>query len=217
MLKSKHVPGLFLLLVCFACARQEPEVVSLPYYNDAALTPYWPESTDQHADSLHAVLPFALTNQFGDQVSRATVEGKIYVADFFFTSCPGICAKMAQNMGKIQQAFTEDDDVLLLSHSVTPEIDSVQVLYRYAEAHGVEPQKWHLLTGQRRQIYQLARDGYFADEDIDLDKDENQFLHTENFYLIDRKGHIRGIYKGTYPLDVEQLIADIAMLKSEGS
>ncbi|MEM6380943.1 MAG: SCO family protein, partial [Bacteroidota bacterium] len=150
-------------------------------------------------------------------LTEEDVEGKIYVTDFFFTSCPGICPKMTANMMLIQEAFLHDEDVLLLSHSVTPEYDSVAVLKEYAELEGVEDTKWHLLTGDRQMIYDLGRYQYFVEEDLGLVKDTEEFIHTENFVLIDRSRRIRGIYNGLNKAAVSQLIADIKTLQNSNS
>ena len=137
------------------------------------------------------------------------------MVDFFFTSCPGICPKMTANMNILQEEFLKDDDILLLSHSVTPEKDSVTVLKRYAEAKDVVSNKWHLVTGSQQEIYKLGRKDYFVEEDLGIEKDVDEFLHTENFVLIDKNRHIRGIYNGLNKTAINQLIADIKTLKAE--
>lgn len=123
---------------------------------------------------------------------------------------------MTSNMALVQEAFKEDDGVLLLSHSVTPEYDSVPILKTYADTKGVIPNKWHLVTGERKTIYDLGRYTYFVEEDLGVPKGEDDFLHTENFILIDGNGHIRGIYNGLNKTAIAQLIADIKTLKKEG-
>lgn len=137
------------------------------------------------------------------------------MTDFFFTVCPGICPKMMANMMDLQNEFLNDNDVLLLSHSVTPERDSVPVLKKYAEDKGIISKRWHLVTGRQEEIYKLGRKDYFVEEDLGLEKEVDDFLHTENFVLIDRKGHIRGIYNGLNKTAVQQLITDIKTLKVE--
>ena len=188
----------------------------LPYYGDPSFTPKWLEPNAEELQNFHRVSSFSLLNQEGDTVRAEDLSGKIYVADFFFTSCPGICPKMTSNMALLQEAFLEDAGVVLLSHSVTPERDSVPVLKTYAQDKGILSSKWHLLTGDRRQIYSLGRDDYFIEEDLGLEKDVDDFLHTENFVLIDQKRHIRGIYNGLNKADINQLIADIQTLKKQG-
>ncbi len=190
-------------------------VENLPYYNDESFTPYWLTPDSEEEQAFHKILDFELVNQLGDTISQDTFDDKIYVTDFFFTSCPGICLKMTGNMTKVQEAFKDDPDVLLLSHSVTPSIDSVSVLKDYAEDHGVIDNKWHLVTGDKTEIYNLGRSQYFVENDLGVPKDINDFLHTENFLLVDKKKHIRGIYNGLNRASIAQLITDVKTLKSE--
>ncbi|MEN8769123.1 MAG: SCO family protein [Candidatus Arcticimaribacter sp.] len=187
----------------------------MPYYNDPFFTPQWISKDDKQLDTFHRISPFSLLNQAGDTVTNSTFANKIYVADFFFTRCPGICPKMTENMSLVQAAFLDDPEVLLISHSVTPNQDSEEVLKEYAKAKGVLSGKWHLVTGNRAEIYRLGREDYFVEEDLGLDKKEDDFIHTENFVLIDFNGHIRGIYNGLNKASVNQLIADIGQLKDD--
>ena len=199
------------------CQQKEaPADDVLPFYSDVDFTPQW---IDQHSDGypkIHTIVPFTLTNQDGETVTEKTFEGKIYIADFFFATCPGICPTMTRNMGKVQEALKGDEDVLILSHSVTPETDTVPVLKHYANENGIISGKWHLVTGARKDIYMLARTSYFAEEDLGLPLNENDFLHTENMYLIDKQRRIRGIYKGTFQNEMPRLLEDIRLLKAEG-
>ena len=187
----------------------------LPYYGDESFTPYWITPNSEEEKSFHKIPDFQLLNQQGDTVSQTTFDDKIYIADFFFTTCPGICLKMTGNMAKVQEAFKDDPEVLLLSHSVTPSIDSVPVLKNYAEKNGVNDNKWHLVTGDKTEIYNLGRNQYFVENDLGVPKDINDFLHTENFLLIDKNKHIRGIYNGLNRASIAQLITDIKALKLE--
>lgn len=191
-------------------------VETLPYYGDPSFTPQWLEPNSAELENFHRISAFSLFNQEGEVLRSQELKGKIYVADFFFTSCPGICPKMTSNMVLLQEAFLEDPGVVLISHSVTPERDSVPVLKAYAEEKGILSPKWHLLTGDRQQIYSLGRNDYFIEEDLGVEKDADDFLHTENFVLIDGNLHIRGIYNGLNKSDINQLIADIQTLKKEG-
>jgi protein SCO1/2 len=201
--------------IWYGCSSSSGEITQdLPYYNTADFTPVWLPKDSRKDTKLHQIPSFAFVNQQGKTITEKTVHGKIYVADFFFTSCPGICPMLTQNMRLIQDAFKNSPDVLLLSHSVMPEYDSVAVLKNYADHHGIVSQNWHLLTGKREEIYAIARKSYFADEDLGLKKDGNAFLHTENFILIDQNRHIRGIYKGTSRFEVNQLIEDIKLLQN---
>lgn len=185
---------------------------SLPYYEDASFTPHW--LSKETSGGFHSIPDFSLINQFGDSITGASLRGKIYVADFFFTTCPGICPKMTDNMCLVQDSFLEDNEVQILSFSVTPEIDSVSVLKAYAERKNVISKNWHLLTGNRDIIYDLGRKSYFVEEDLGVNKSNDDFLHTENFVLIDQQGHIRGIYNGLNKASVNQLIQDIHLLKN---
>ena len=208
----------FCLIVFISCDQPEPNasrVTRLPFYHEATFTPQWISPEDAELNDFHKISPFELSNQDGELITEKKFENKIYIADFFFTSCPGICPKMTENMAVLQKEFLDDDDVLLLSHSVTPERDSIPVLKRYAEAKGVLSHKWHLVTGTQKEIYKLGRKDYFVEEDMGIDKAVDEFLHTENFVLIDKKGHIRGIYNGLKKTDVVQLIADVNTLKQE--
>lgn len=190
-------------------------VAALPFYKEATFTPYWLDPNGEEADIIHKIPKFSLVNQLGEEITDKTFKDKIYIADFFFTTCPGICPKMTANMMVLQEEFLEDDDILLLSHSVTPETDSVSTLKRYAETKGIINEKWHLVTGNRKQIYDLGREAYFAEEDQGIDKTEDDFLHTENFVLIDKQRRIRGIYNGLNKTSVQQLIADVKTLQKE--
>ena len=210
---------LFLLSVAMlACGRPEPQqsrVESLPFYNEATFTPHWIAPNDPALDTFHRISPFQLLNQEGEVITEETFEDKIYVADFFFTICPGICPKMTSNMKDLQEEFLEDNDVLLLSHSVMPETDSVAVLKKYALNKGILASKWHLVTGPRRAIYKLGRKDYFVEEDLGLGMQANDFLHTENFVLVDKNRHIRGIYNGLNKSSINQLVADVRTLQQE--
>ena len=195
----------------------DSRVERLPYYDSAEFTPRWLAEDSAALENFHQIPAFQFTNQTGDIVSEKTVDGKIYIVDFFFTTCPGICPKMTTNMRVVQEAFKDDAEVLLLSHSVTPETDSIPVLKRYAELNGCISDKWHLVTGDRKEIYNLGRNYYFVEENLGLQKKESDFLHTENFVLIDKNRRIRGIYNGLSKPSVEQLIADVKTLQKEAS
>ncbi len=206
-----------LLIVC--CSNQRPTAPEgheiLPYYNEASFTPNWLDEQDPELENIHTIRDFLLVNQDGQSVSQSTFRGKLYITDFFFTTCPGICPKMTANLSILQDTFRHEDKVLLLSHSVTPEKDSVAVLKRYAEGHGVISGKWHLVTGGRQDIYQLGRHEYFVEEDLGLERDADEFLHTENFVLVDHQSRIRGIYNGLKSNSINQLISDVRILLKE--
>ncbi len=187
----------------------------LPFYREATFTPHWLAPQSKETKGFHSIPDFKLVNQMGDTITQNTFQNKIYVTDFFFATCPGICPKMTDNMLLLQEAFKDDPEILLLSHSVTPKIDSVPVLKSYADDKGIDVAKWHLVTGDRKQIYDLGRNHYYVEEDLGLERNEDDFLHTENFLLIDKDRHIRGIYNGLNKTAIAQLIADIKTLKKE--
>ncbi len=209
--------SVLLFLSCKNDAKKQLDsrVSNLPYYNEASFTPHWLESGSKAQQSFHQIPAFSLTNQDGKTITEATFKDKIYITDFFFTTCPGICPKMTANMDILQQEFKNDAEILLLSHSVTPEIDSVSVLKNYAESKEIDSKKWHLVTGKRSEIYDLGRNYYFVEEDLGETKTAADFLHTENFVLIDKNRQIRGIYNGLNKTAVQQLIADIKTLQLE--
>ena len=221
-MKTLHMKNNSILLLMFMCwigcneqSSNKSRVEILPFYDEATFTPHWISPNDRELDSFHRISPFSLTNQEGDLVTEKSFRDKIYVVDFFFTICPGICPKMTTNMMLLQDKFINDDEILLLSHSVNPEQDSVPVLKRYAEENGILSHKWHLVTGSQQEIYTLGRQDYFVEEDLGLTKENDDFLHTENFVLIDKNRHIRGIYNGLNKAAINQLIADIGTLKKE--
>ena len=214
--KFKIIALNFVLLGLISCKLDKgtSRVETLPYYSEATFTPHWIDDSTS-LDTMHTIAEFELINQDGEKLTNKSFENKIYIVDFFFTACPGICPKLTSNMGLLQDEFLKDNDVLLLSHSVTPERDSVSVLKNYAIDKGIISGKWHLATGDREVIYNLGRYEYFIEESLGLDKEADEFLHTENFVLVDANKHIRGIYNGLNKTSINQLIADIYALKKE--
>lgn len=213
----------FFLLIGFiimiSCKSNNKEKMSsrvdvLPFYNEASFTPRWLSSLDTDLDDFHSIPDFNFINQDGRVVNQNTFKNKIYVADFFFTTCPGICPKMTANMSVVADKFKNDTTVLFLSHSVTPSIDSVAQLKKYALDKNIG-KNWHLVTGNKKEIYDLGRQAYFVEENLGEPKGLDDFLHTENFVLIDKNKHIRGIYNGLNKNSVLQLIEDIKTLKKE--
>ncbi|HEY1019621.1 MAG TPA: SCO family protein [Sediminibacterium sp.] len=200
---------------CQPPVQQEEAEKVLPFYTSADFTPQWISTNDPGYTKIHTIPDFQFTDQQGKKITEKTLAGKIYVAGFFFTACPGICKRLTNHLALVQKAYLADDDVRILSHSVTPDADSVARLQQYAADYGVVNEKWFLLTGNRDSIYTLARKAYFADEDMGTQKNSSDFLHTENLLLIDRHRRIRGVYKGTSLKDVNDLIADIRLLKQE--
>jgi len=184
----------------------------LPIYQPNMVNPELVDSTLLDIKKYHTIADFQLVNQNGDTITQRNYQDKIYVADFFFTTCPTICPIMTKNMAEIQESILGDDEVLLLSHSVTPQIDSVQRLKTYAEEKGVDDGKWNLVTGDKKQIYELARKSYLAVK-TDGDGGPYDMIHTENFILVDKERRIRGFYDGTNKEEVEKLLQDLAILK----
>lgn len=187
---------------------------TLPIYHPAQIDQRLVDPEVKQAEGEHHISDFNLIDQFGGQFSLADVGERIIVADFFFTTCATICPKMSVQMERVQAAYKDEPRLLLLSHSVTPEIDSVPVLAAYALLHNADPARWRFLTGDRKEIYGLARKSYFAAMD-EGDGGPDDFVHTENFVLVDPKRRIRGFYDGTDPTDVDRLIGDLKKLLKE--
>ncbi len=186
----------------------------LKIYNPADVNPRLVDFSMKHITKDHTIADFELTNQNGQKITNKNYKDKIYVADFFFTRCQTICINMAYNMGELQNLYKKDIDIMFLSHSVTPVIDSVTVLKEYADRKGVIDGKWNITTGAKTHIYELARKSYFAVLD-EGSGDENDFIHTEQFVLVDKEKRIRGYYDGTEKEDMEKLKKDIVLLKEE--
>ncbi|WP_299120949.1 SCO family protein [uncultured Winogradskyella sp.] len=210
--------GIFFSLLCIIIIAIIYNILNvkkpLPIYQPAMVSEELVDSTIQHQQKYHKIADFNLTNQNGETITQNTYKDKIYVADFFFTTCQTICPIMTDHMYQIQKEIISDDDVMLLSHSVTPKIDSVAQLKKYAKEKGVIDRKWNLVTGDKKQIYALARKSYLAVK-TDGNGDEYDMIHTENFMLIDKKRQIRGFYDGTKSEDIKKLLEDIEILKAE--
>jgi protein SCO1/2 len=162
----------------------------------------------------HTIQSFAFLDQDSSLITNADFQNKVYVADFFFTSCPSICPIMKTQMLRIYDEFEKDENVAFLSHSIDPRHDTVAVLREYAERLGVESDKWHFVTGEKETIYKLAQNSYMsvAAEDNEA---EGGFIHSGRFLLVDKEGRIRGVYDGTDPIDVDELMDDIPVLLNE--
>ncbi|PWG05728.1 SCO family protein [Polaribacter aquimarinus] len=186
----------------------------LKIYSPVDVNPRLVDDSMLHIQKNHIVADFELTNQNGEIITNHNYKNKIYIADFFFTRCQTICIAMAYNMNELQEFYKNDDDIMFLSHSVTPVIDSVPVLKEYADRKGVIDGKWNVTTGSKKLIYDLARKSYFAVLD-EGNGDENDFIHTEQFVLVDKERRIRGYYDGTEKKDMEKLKKDIVLLKEE--
>ena len=201
---------LSVILTLMSCGT-EPE--GLPFFNSAEFEPEWISPSQSQFTRIHRIAPFEFMDQEGRVVTNSDFDGRIYIADFFFTTCPSICPQMTDNMVELQEEFKEDTLIKFISHTVMPWIDTIDQLKRYAIEKGVDSQKWHLVTGEQEALYSLARESYFAEKEIGLIKGTDDFLHTENFILVDFKRRIRGIYNGTKTQDMKRLKEDVLILK----
>ena len=200
-----------LFFILFSCDRND---VELPYYNSPSFDPIFLNHDDSVEKLVsHKIEDFVLVNERGNYFGSKNLQGKVHVANFIFTSCTHICPKMTTNMVELEKKFENHDDVNLISFTVTPWLDSPDVLKRYKEEFTLNSKNWHFLTGKKSELYSLARKSYFAEEEIGFTKDSTDFLHTEHFLLVDKGFRIRGIYNGTLGLEMQQLIKDIELLK----
>ena len=200
---------ILIFTMVFSCNQVNEK--QLPIYNPVDFEQKLVDKSLRNINKNHTVSDFNLTNQNGDVITSKDYENKIYVVDFFFTSCPSICPIMTNNMLKIQDEFIDNSQVMLLSLSVTPEIDNVEILKTYAEEKGVNDSKWNITTGSKKHIYELARKSYFAVVEQG-DGGLQDFIHTPNFILVDTKKQIRGIYDGTDKNEIFRIIDDIKVL-----
>lgn len=210
MKKVKTLCGLIFAVTTVLAHAEE----ALPYYNSAEFTPHWYESNDEKLLDFHRIPAFSFTDQAGNRVSDRTLQDKIYIASFFFSTCPGICPTVRSKLSRVQDRFLGDPDVKIVQHSITPSVDTAEILSIYAHRNNIDNSIWHLLTGERDEIYELAKSAYFASEDLGKIQGTDDFLHTENLLLIDQNKHIRGIYNGLNNVSIDYLIADIEILKA---
>lgn len=187
---------------------------TLKIYNPADVNPEMVDTTVQYVKKYHTIDDFSFTNQNGKTITQKDYEGKIYVADFFFTTCPSICVPMGENMAWLQEQIKNNPKVMLLSHTVTPDIDTPEVLKAYALKKGVIDSKWNLVTGDKKDIYYIARKSYLAVKTTNS-SELYDMVHTENFVLVDAKRRIRGFYDGTKLEEVKRLLDDINYLSAE--
>jgi len=188
-------------------------IETLPIYSPSMVSKELVEENIQFIKKYHKIKDFSMKNQNGETITQEFYNDKIYVADFFFTTCPTICPIMTENMGYVQEKIKNDSDVLLLSFSVTPEIDSVKQLKKYALEKNVIDSKWNLVTGNKKDIYNLARTSYLVAK-TNGDGGKYDMIHTENFVLVDKEKRIRGFYDGTNSKEMDQLLNDIKILKN---
>ena len=199
-----------LLVSCFSS--DSPKT---PFYDSADFTAEWIPLSSKKLKEIHKIQPFIFQDQSGSFISDTLLRGNIYAVNFFFTTCPSICPKMTNNLIEVQDKIKNLKKVKLVSFSVMPWVDSVEVLNNYAKKNKIINSKWHLLTGDKNKIYDLARTSFFAEKRIGLQKKSDEFLHTENIVLVDYAGRIRGVYNATLPLELNMMINDIYELKKE--
>jgi protein SCO1/2 len=200
----------WVILLILASCQNTKEV--LPFYNSADFTAEWIKPSDPNYQAIHTIDTFTLQNQLGHNITKDSLNGCIYIANFFFTSCGSICPKMTNNLSTLQGAFKNIPQVKLVSFTVMPEKDSVATLRKYGANHQINPNKWFLLTGNKERIYKLGRQSYFSEKRFGLQRDSSDFLHTESMLLIDKAGRIRGIYNATLSQDILRVEADINVL-----
>ena len=206
---------LFSSLLLVSCLNKKAEAIDLPYYNEPDFTPIFITDKSEVASKIkHTISDFSFLDQDSTLISQKAIEGKIHIANFIFTTCGSICPKMTTNLKIINDSIKNNSNIVLLSYSVTPWIDTPTVLKKYKVINEITNPNWHFLTGSKNDIYKLARKSYFAEEDIGFNKYNNEFLHTEHFILVDKNKRIRGIYNGTLALEMQQMLDDIKTLKN---
>lgn len=212
---KRFIPAIIVVIIGITIAYfmiDKPQPLKI--FNPSDINPKLVDESLQDSEENHVVGTFSLINQEGEEVTEANFKDKIYVTDFFFVTCPTICPKMTTQMHRVYEEFIENDQIALLSHTVMPVADSVPVLKEYAKNLGVSSSKWNFVTGDKKQIYNLARKTYFA-AITEGSGGIDDFIHTENFVLVDQKKRLRGFYDGTSKEDVDRLINDIYTLLGE--
>ena len=200
------------LVLLWGCSNSD----SLPYYNTPDFTPHFIENF--HAvekQIVHKIGYFEATDQNTKKITLNDLRGKVHITNFIFTQCNSICPTMTNNLKTVADAYQDESQFALLSFSVTPWMDSIPALRSFAQSYGIKTKNWHLLTGEKKEIYRLARRSYFAEKDLGFTKDSSEFLHTEHVVLVDPNLRLRGIYNATLKTDILQLNKDIAQLLSE--
>lgn len=208
------IPAILLCIGIAVAYHMIKEGRTLPIYAPAQINPELVDKSKQNVHSKHRISDFSLLNQDGEVYTQQNLENYYYVTDFFFTTCPTICPNMSAQLKRVHDEYKEDKDFMIISHTVQPEVDSASVLKEYAELYEADPSKWVFLTGDKKVIYDLARKSYFAAV-TEGDGGINDFIHTENFVLVDKEKRIRGFYDGTSETSVDQLITDIEILAQE--
>lgn len=204
--------GLLVISVLGACKSEEKKTLPI-YGNRQAVTKTVNGKTE--TDTIYQTIPkFKFVNQYGDTITSKSLDGDIYVADFFFTSCPSICPVMARNMLKVYNAFKSTGNFKIISHTIDPKHDSVSVLKRYADKLGVTGNTWWFLQGKKEDTYKIAEKSYLVAVSEDSTA-AGGYVHQGYFVLVDKQKRVRGAYDGTDPKQVDQLIADIKTLQTE--
>ena len=200
------IPTVFIVWFFITKNEQKP-IRTLAYFGR--------KKTIQKGDTnYHTVKPFCFIDQYNEKVTEETVKGKIYVTDFFFTTCQSICPLMSNQLERVYKTFSNESSVMILSHTVEPEIDSIEILMQYAKLHNVTNKKWLFVTGDKKHLYDMARTGYLLNNETG-NGDSEDFIHTQNFALVDKERHLRGFYDGTDTAEVSRLITDIKLLLEE--
>lgn len=180
------------------------------------LTLVIPDFGKKKTNPISYVRPFSFINQDGETITEKEVKGKVYVAEYFYTTCPGICLTMNTNMKKVYEAFKDQDDFRILSHTSMPEIDSAAQLKKYADSLGVSTKQWIFLTGRKDSLYRTARESYTIDDPANnLKSIHDQFIHSQFFALVDKNGDVKKIYDGLTESEVNKLIKDARKLLKE--
>ena len=208
------VPFIILLVGIGIAYQMIKDNRTLPVYTPVMINPELVDESKRNERVKHRIADFELIDQDGNAFNQNDLEGKYYVSDFFFTTCPTICPDMSSQLQRVQAANQNNSDFLIVSHTVQPEVDSAETLKAYAELYEADPAQWVFLTGDKKMIYDLARKSYFA-ATTEGDGGGNEFIHTENFILVDKEKRIRGFYDGTSEESVDQLIEDIEILAQE--
>jgi protein SCO1/2 len=200
------IPVIFIVWYLFR-EKQDKPLTYLPYFGPK-------HALKVNDTTYHFISDFEFTNQFNEKVTQTTLKNKIYVTEYFFTTCQSICPVMNTNLERVYKEFKDKPEFMIVSHTVDPEMDTVPVLMEYAKKHGVVSKKWLFLTGEKPKLYDIARKGYLLNAEEGTG-DADDFIHTQNFALIDKEKHIRGFYDGTDSLEINRLIQDVKLLLKE--
>ncbi len=187
----------------------------LPYFAKKDLEPFWEKEEKKISSRAIQIPNFHLTNQENNTFTNENIRGKLTVVSFFYTLCHGICPNIVEQLKKVQDAYSNDPNITIVSYSITPDLDKADVLKNYAKEKKIQSSKWNLLTGKREVIYDLARQSFQADTEASDKMSEKDFVHSESLYLLDRSLRLRGIYNGIRTIAIQKLMEDISILKNE--